>query len=46
MDPKWWLSRMHRDRSDTPGWTDKQQFEHTSEGGGPLLIKIISYKDV
>jgi hypothetical protein len=46
MDPKWWLGRMHRDRADTPGWTDKQQLEHTGEGGGPLLIKIISYKDV
>jgi hypothetical protein len=45
MDPKWWLSRMHRDRTGTPGWTDKQQLEHTGEGGGPLLIKVISYKD-
>jgi hypothetical protein len=44
MDPKWWLSRMHRDRADTRGWTDKQQLEHTGEGDDPLLIKIISYK--
>jgi len=46
MDPKWWLSRMHRDYIGTPGWTDKQQLEHTGEGGAPLLIKIISYSDV
>ena len=45
MDPKWWLSRMHRDRTGTPGWTDKQQLEHTGEEGGPLVLKIISYKD-
>jgi hypothetical protein len=45
MDPKWWFSRMLRDRAGTPGWTDKQQLEHTGEEGGPLVLKIISYKD-
>jgi hypothetical protein len=34
-----------RDRTGTPGWTDKQQLEHTAEADGPLLIKVISYKD-
>ena len=46
MDPKWWLSRMHRDQAGIPGWTDKQQLEHTGEGDGPLVLKVISYKDV
>jgi hypothetical protein len=27
-------------------WTDKQQLEHTGEGDGPLVLKIVSYKDV
>jgi hypothetical protein len=45
MDPKWWLSRMHRDRTGTPGWTDKQQLEHTGEEASPLVFKIMSYKD-
>src|ERR1700704_2078110 len=44
MDPKWWLSRMHRDRNGTPGWTDKQQLEHTSEEGSPLVLKIFPTK--
>jgi len=25
MDPKWWLSRMHRDKPDAPGWSDNPE---------------------
>jgi hypothetical protein len=35
---------MHHDRAGT-GWADKQQLEHTGKGYGPLVLKIISYKD-
>jgi hypothetical protein len=32
IDPKWWLSRMHRDRPGEPGWTGG---EHIEDEVGP-----------
>ena len=31
IDPKWWLSRMHRHRPGEPGWTDAPQIELTDK---------------
>jgi len=37
MDPKWWLSRMHRERPDAPGWNDTRSVEVTGKDGGALI---------
>jgi hypothetical protein len=38
IDPKWWLARMHRDRSGEPGWSDAQHVQLTGDRSGPLSI--------
>jgi alkanesulfonate monooxygenase SsuD/methylene tetrahydromethanopterin reductase-like flavin-dependent oxidoreductase (luciferase family) len=30
MDPKWWLSRMHRDKPNEPGWSDNPQVQQAA----------------
>ena len=37
IDPKWWLSRMHRERPDAPGWNDAQAVELTGKDGDALI---------
>jgi hypothetical protein len=36
-DPKWWLSRMHRERPDAPGWNDTRSVEVTGKDGKTLI---------
>jgi hypothetical protein len=43
IDPKWWLSRMHRERPDAPGWNDTRSVEVTSKGGKiPMSIEALT----
>ena len=37
IDPKWWLSRMHRERPDAPGWNDTRSIEVTGKDGDALI---------
>src|SRR5260370_8733534 len=37
IDPKWWLSRMHRERPDAPGWNDTRSVEVTGKYGAALI---------
>ena len=37
VDPKWWLSRMHRERPDSPGWNDTRSVEVTGKDGKTLI---------
>ena len=37
IDPKWWLSRMHRERPDAPGWNDTRSVELTGKEGKALI---------
>jgi hypothetical protein len=37
VDPKWWLSRMHRERPDAPGWNDTRSVEVTGKDGNALI---------
>jgi hypothetical protein len=37
IDPKWWLSRMHRERPDAPGWNDTRSVEVTGKDGEALI---------
>jgi hypothetical protein len=39
IDPKWWLSRMHRERPEAPGWNDTRSVELTGKDGGPVGIQ-------
>jgi hypothetical protein len=36
IDPKWWLSRMHRDRPGEPGWTGGEHMEVSGAYGGAI----------
>ena len=37
IDPKWWLSRMHRERPDAPGWNDTRSVEVTRKDGSEII---------
>ena len=37
IDPKWWLSRMHRERPEAPGWNDTRSTEVTGKDGKALI---------
>lgn len=41
IDPKWWLSSMHRDKPIEPAWSNPTKTELPSDGGQPLTILII-----
>jgi hypothetical protein len=41
IDPKWWLSRMHRERPDAPGWNDTRFVELTGKDSGALSIEAV-----
>jgi hypothetical protein len=45
IDPKWCLSRMHRDKPGAPGWTDTERFEHSGKDGGPIQVDAVSWRD-
>ena len=43
IDPKWWLSRMHRERPDAPGWNDTRSVEVTGKDGKiPISIEALT----
>jgi hypothetical protein len=41
MDPKWWLSRMHRDRPSEPAWSNPTRAELPVDDDQPLTIMAI-----
>jgi hypothetical protein len=40
IDPKWWLSRMYRDRPGEPGWTGGEHIEVSGAYGGAVTVGI------
>jgi hypothetical protein len=41
LDPKWWLSRMYRDRPDEPAWSNPTRTELPVDEDQPLTIMAI-----
>ena len=39
-DPKWWLSRMYRDRPGEPGWTGGEHIEVSGAYGGAITVEL------
>jgi hypothetical protein len=39
-DPKWWLSRMYRDRPGEPGWTRGEHIEVSGAYGGAITVEL------
>jgi hypothetical protein len=39
-DPKWWLSRMYRDRLGEPGWTGGEHIEVSGTCGGAITVDL------
>ncbi len=41
IDPKWWLSRMHRDKPGEPAWSNPAKTEVPGDGDQPLSIVAV-----